>query len=135
MRVTAIETQKRNPQRVNVFLDGAFAFGAGAEVVFGRPLRVGDDIGPADLEQLVREDHAWQAREAALNLLSYRARSRDELRSRLARKGFEPAIVDGCLDELAARGLLDDRSFAGAFVRDRLRSRPRGRQRHVAHRR
>ena len=128
MQVTAIEAQKRNPQRVNVYLDGEFAFGAGAEVVYGRPLRIGDELGAADLERLVQEDRAWQAREAALNLLSYRARSRDELRSRLQRKGFEPALVDACLDDLTARGFLDDRGFAGAFVRDRLRSRPRGRQ-------
>ncbi|HET7274737.1 MAG TPA: regulatory protein RecX, partial [Longimicrobiaceae bacterium] len=69
---------------------------------------------------------AWKARDTALNLLSFRARSASELRLRLRRKEFPAEVVDSCVTSLIEKGLVDDSSFAESFVRDRVRLRPRG---------
>ena len=90
-------------------------------------LGVGDTLTPPTRHNLLNADADVRVRQAALNLLSYRARTRQELRLRLRQKGFSPARIDPCLERLAARGLLDDTTVATAFVRDRLRLRPRGR--------
>lgn len=66
-------------------------------------------------------------RDAALNLISYRARTRAELTRRLRQKGFRPVRIDLCLDALQDKGFIDDEAVAAAFVRDRLLHRPRGR--------
>lgn len=66
------------------------------------------------------------AREAALRLLAHRPRSEEELRRRLDRKGFADDAIDACIEELRGRGLVDDAAFAGSWVRDRVRLRPRG---------
>lgn len=68
-------------------------------------------------------DEAWNA---ALSYLSYRARSRLELERHLRRKGYAPSLVDRVLGRCEELTLLDDRSFATAFARDRIRLRPRG---------
>ena len=70
-----------------------------------------------------------RVREAALNLLSYRMRTRSELKRRLRQKDFRPARIDLCLDQLEAKGFLNDEAAAAAFIRDRLRHRPRGKAR------
>lgn len=69
-------------------------------------------------------DHAHEAalapvRKRALGLLDQRARSREELRSRLVKAEFEPKLVDEVLDDLAASGLLNDAQFASEWVRQR----------------
>lgn len=69
-------------------------------------------------------DHAHEAalapvRKRALGLLDQRARSREELRSRLVKAEFEPKHIDEVLDDLAASGLLNDAQFASEWVRQR----------------
>lgn len=92
-------------------------------------LGVGDPLPPNRRHLLLDADAEVNVREAALNLLSYRARTRSELRRKLMGKGFGPARVDSCLDRLEERGLLDDAAVASAFVRDRIRFSPRGKGR------
>src|SRR5690606_14380439 len=92
-------------------------------------LGVGDALDPTRRRALLEHDRDVRVRDAALHLLAHRARTRRELERRLRRKGFETGRVDACLDRLEARGLLDDAAVAAAFVRDRLRHRPRGRAR------
>lgn len=70
-----------------------------------------------------------KAVEVALRLLSVRARSRQELKERLRRKGFPQGEVEQALDVLAKRGYLDDGKFASSWARGRLASKPVGRAR------
>jgi regulatory protein len=92
-------------------------------------LGVGDPLPSKRRHQLLDADEEVKVREAALNLLSYRARTRTELKRKLLGKGFHLARVEPCLDRLEQRGLLDDEAVAAAFVRDRIRLRPRGKVR------
>lgn len=131
MRITALEPQAHHPDRVNVFVDGAFRCGLALEIAYGGGLRVGDEVTEERLAELERKDLLWKAREAALNLLSYRARSEAELRQRLRRKEFPDDVVEACLTELVEKGFVDDAAFSASFVRDRVRGRPRGSRRLV----
>ncbi|HET9985683.1 MAG TPA: regulatory protein RecX [Longimicrobiales bacterium] len=131
MRITALEPQRHYAERVNIHVDGAFRCGLALEVVAAAGLRVGADVDEATLAALERQDIVWKCRESALGLLSYRARSAAELRRRLLWKDFPPETVDGVLVDLREKGYLDDASFAAAFVRDRVRHRPRGKRRLV----
>ncbi|HEX5521549.1 MAG TPA: RecX family transcriptional regulator [Longimicrobiaceae bacterium] len=131
MQITAIESQKHHPERVNIHVDGAYRFALAAELVFAESLHVGDEISEARIEELETRDRVWKAREAALNLLSYRPRTAAELRRRLREKKYEDDVVELTVEELVTRGLVDDADFAELFVRDRVRFRPRGQRRLV----
>ncbi|MEV6364206.1 regulatory protein RecX [Nocardia asteroides] len=60
-----------------------------------------------------------QAKDACLNLLAVRARSRAELEKRLGEKGFRLEVTAAALDRLAEVGLVDDGSFAEQWVHER----------------
>lgn len=64
----------------------------------------------------------------ALQLLSFRARSESELEGRLRRAGHSDSATRHAMSRCRELGYLDDRAFAEAHVRDRLRLRPRGRR-------
>jgi len=129
MKITAIQSQTRNPDRVNVHVDGEFRIAVGGEIAYRVPLRVGDEVSEELLRDLEEQDAQWRAREAALHLLSFRGRTAVEMRRRLLEKGYSETVAVRCVEELVERGLIDDASFAESFVRDRLRFRPRGSQR------
>lgn len=60
-----------------------------------------------------------QAKDACLNLLAVRARSRAELEKRLGEKGFRLEVSAAALDRLAEVGLIDDTAFAEQWVHER----------------
>jgi regulatory protein len=71
--ITALRFQKRNKNRVNVYLDGQFAFGLVA--IEAARLRVGQTLSDNDVARLQMRDEVERAYERALNFLSYRPRS------------------------------------------------------------
>ncbi len=62
---------------------------------------------------------AVPALDAGLRLLARRAHSRQELRTKLGRRGYDEADVDAAVARLVELGLVDDRSFAVGHVRRR----------------
>jgi regulatory protein len=63
---------------------------------------------------------------AALRFLEARQRSAAEVRRRLTTLGYRQELVTGAMERLTELGLLDDESFARAWVESRDRARPRG---------
>ncbi len=63
---------------------------------------------------------------AALRFLEVRARSVAETRRHLLAAGYDEALVAGAVERLLDLGILDDASFARAWVASRDRAHPRG---------
>ncbi|HLJ69571.1 MAG TPA: RecX family transcriptional regulator [Chloroflexota bacterium] len=124
--ITALEQQQHDPERINVFLDGKFGFGASRLLVVSAGLREGDELSPEDIERLKGDDLVERAYGAALNFLSYRPRSRRELEDYFRRKKIAPDLAARVFERLEQLGLLDDREFARFWVENRQAFRPRG---------
>ncbi len=122
--ITALKFQKHNKDRVNVYLDGAFAFGLTA--VEAVHLRVGQTLSVDEITELQMKDDVERAYERALNYLSYRPRSKAEVRRNLRRKDVEDRVIDVVIGRLTRADLLDDREFARYWVDNRARFNPRG---------
>lgn len=125
-RVTALIVQKRNPQRVNVHLDGEFAFGL-ARIVAAW-LQVGQQLSEEKIAQLQAEDGYEVAYQKALNFLSYRPRSEAEVRRNLQEHETPEPVIEYVIERLKNSGLLDDTRFAQIWVENRSEMRPRSRR-------
>jgi len=122
--VTALKAQKKNKDRVNVYIDGRFAFGLAA--IEAVRLQRGQKLSDDEIATLQERDEAHQAHEAALRSLDYRPRSVDEIRRHLSGKGVEPHVIDEIIRRLTEAGLLDDRAFVRYWLENRRDFRPRG---------
>jgi regulatory protein len=122
--ITALRFQKRNPDRVNVFLDGAFAFGLAA--VLAAQLKVGQLLTDDEIARLGGSDQVEKAFERALNFLSYRPRSVAEVRRNLRKKDLDDAVIEETIARLDRAGLVDDVEFARYWVDNRMQFNPRG---------
>jgi regulatory protein len=131
-RITRLEPLPPRGLRIVVHLDGGEPLEVMLEALERCKLGVGDHLSEDARKELIDVDAEVRIREAALHLLSYRARTRRELETRLRKKGHPPERIRTCLDSLEGKGLIDDDAVAAAFVRDRLRHRPRGRSRLVS---
>ncbi len=126
MRITSLQTQATNPDRINVFVDDRFLLGANALVVLQLGLKVGQSLSTEQLEQLRSEETLQQAVDRALNYLSFRPRSREEVRRYLKRKETPPELIDVVLTRLDKLDFVNDRTFATFWVESREQFNPRG---------
>ncbi|MGC9398851.1 MAG: RecX family transcriptional regulator [Anaerolineae bacterium] len=125
-KITALKWQKRNKQRVNVYLDGEFAFGLAATQA--AKLQVGARLSDRQIAELQALDAVEKAHDRALNYLSYRPRSEAEIQRYLREKEFSEETIEETLERLRRVGLVDDLEFAHYWINNRLRFRPRGRR-------
>ena len=124
--VTALKVQKRNPQRVNVYLDGEFAFGLAR--ITAAWLHIGQELSAEKIAQMQAEDAREVGYQQALRLLSYRPRASAEVRRNLEKHAMPAEVIEDVLARLQRAGLLDDSRFAQAWVENRSEFRPRGRR-------
>lgn len=122
--ITLLERQKNNPERVNVYLDGEFAFGLNE--MDAAALKKGQQLNDNEVAELRHQDAVVKAVDTAANLLSYRPRSTQEIRQRLLKKSFDEAVVEAAIDKVQRLGYLDDRAFARFWIEDRNRFKPLG---------
>ncbi len=125
-KITAIEVQRSTPNRVNIYLDGEFAFGL-ARIVAAW-LRVGQELSAEKLEQLQAEEARERAFQQAMLFLSYRARSESEIRQNLRKHEIPEPVIEQTLERLKQDGLANDQQFARAWVENRSAFRPRSRR-------
>ena len=125
--ITALRTGKRTAERVNLFLDGKFAFSLGKDEIVRERLKVGLELSGERLSELTNAMKVSRCLNAAYRYLSYRPRSESELRTRLQRRGFPPEQVEEVMGKLKEQGLLNDEEFARFWVENRATFRPRSR--------
>jgi regulatory protein len=122
-RITAIEAQKRHPDRVNVFIDGELALGLFADVAAQLALTVNRCISREALAEAANEETRQRALRDAYTLLSYRDRSEQEIIDRLARRGYAEEVIAATCASLCGAGYLDDAAFARRWVEARAHMR------------
>lgn len=125
--ITALEKQKRRT-RVNVHLDGAYAFALGIELVVERHLAVGRTLERDEQRELEVEDQRRGAVASALRQLAMQPRSEKDLRDRLGRKGYGRVAVDAAIVRMRELGYLNDAAYARFYVDARIASTPRSRR-------
>ncbi len=126
MRITSLQTQATNPERINVFADDQFLLGVNGLIVLQLGLEVGQELSPALLEQLRSEEALQRAVDRALNYLSFRPRSREEVKRYLRRKETPPDLIGRVMERLDRLDLVNDRAFASFWIESREQFSPRG---------
>jgi regulatory protein len=124
-RITALH---RNKGRMNIFLDGEFAFSLSVTLVSREGLHNDQVISPEQVESLVKLDHYQRGLVTATRFLSLRPRSDSELRTRLQRGGFDTQTQDSVIEALKDKGLIDDSVFAQYWTENRESFSPRSRR-------
>lgn len=125
-KITAITAQKKNPNRVNIYLDGEFALALAR--ITAAWLKIGDILNDEKIASLQAEDSKERALQQALLFLSYRARSEKEIRQNLLKHEYSEDVIEITLQRLRDTGLANDNDFARAWVENRNTFRPRSRR-------
>ena len=133
MQVTKLSAQVKNPDRINVFVDGKFRFGLDIAQVVDLGIKVGLELDEVRLDDLEMESQFGRLYAQALNYCLVRPRSIREVRDYLWRKsqpkllksgrktaGLPVGLSDRVLDRLINKKYLNDIKFTTWWIENRF---------------
>ena len=126
MKISKIETQKKNKRRSSIYINGNYAFGLSNDVLLKCDLHEGDPIDEETIQNVLLEQEKQKIRERAHRILRYRKRSVAELETRLMKTGFDTMQVKEIIGEFIRDNTLNDDDFAESFVADYTNLKPKG---------
>lgn len=121
-KITKIEIQKRNKERVNLFLDDEYAFSLSAELVYKEGLKVNAEIDSEKLKVLAEHEGLLRCKESALRIIERSYKTEKEVRDKLKLKGYEDISINKSVEFLKEYNFLNDIKYAKAFISDKLNS-------------
>jgi len=127
--ITKLEVQKNDADRMSVFVDGEFAFGAHQDLVAKHGLREGTTLTLDQQKTIEAEDQAVRAKQRALDYLAYKPRTEKEVRRKLEQEDVAASVIDDVIARIQELGYLDDESYAYDYARNRFSNKQYGPQR------
>ena len=121
-KIIDIQVQSRRKNRKNIFFEDGSVFGVSEDVFLSIPIKIGDIISDQKLNDILESESKSKVYNSAINLLSYRMRSKSELNERLIRKGYSKDIITDVINILELKGYIDDEKFAIAFAKEKVKN-------------
>jgi regulatory protein len=137
MKITSITAQVRDPDRVNVSIDGAYKLSLTISQVVDLKVKVGMELSEDQLKELISESEYGKLYTRTLEYSLMRPRSQRELRDYLYKKvlarpvknrrtgevtlrpGVAQTVADRVAADIIAKGYVNDESFARYWVENR----------------
>lgn len=132
MRITDIQIQARNPDRVNVSVDGVYRFSLDITQVTDLGVKKGRELSEEELVELETESQFGKLYARALEYSLMRPHSVREVRDYLWKKtrdrrgkegrvikGYSPALAERVLEKLQQKSYVDDERFTRWWVENR----------------
>lgn len=132
MKITSISAQIRNPDRVNISVDGEYRFSLDISQVTDLGVKVGRELSEEDLAEFETESQFGKLYARALEYSLMRPHSVREVRDYLWRKtrdrrgkegkmiqGYSPTLAERVLAKLQQKSYVNDEQFAKWWVESR----------------
>ena len=121
-KITKIEIQKRNKERVNLFLDGEYAFSISAELVYKEGLKVNSEINEEKIKSIAESENYIKCKESALRMIERNFKTEKEVKDKLKLKGYDDDSIENSIRFLKEYNFVNDGAYTKAFINDKLKT-------------
>lgn len=123
-KITELKQGLKNPDRVNVFVDGKFSFSLDISQVVDFGIKVGMEVSDADVLEFKKASEFGKLYQRTLEWVLVRPRSVRETNDYLYKKIFEKKLdknyIDRIIEKLKDKKYLDDYKFCEYYVENRF---------------
>lgn len=113
--ITKIEAQKKDKNRVNIYVNDEFFLAIFTELVYEFNLKKGMLIEKEHLKEILDKEMYVKAKNKALNILSKADQSERKIREKLSNE-FEEYTINEVIDFLKSNKFIDDELLASKIV-------------------
>lgn len=128
MEITSAERNKRNRDRMSIYIDDKFAFTIDEDDYLSMNLYERKEITSEELEYIKNTLNFRGAKSAAVRYLSIKLRTEKEVRQKLHDEGFDSENIGNVIEELKAIGYINNKLYAQKFVFDRSKLKPKSKK-------
>ncbi len=114
--ITAIEVQKKDKNRYNLYLDNKFFSGVSSETIVKNHLKVGMELDAKKLGEILSETERQKALAKSLDYISKSIKTRKQIKEYLLSKGYLEEVVYFVLEKLTEYGLIDDKEYSVRYI-------------------
>lgn len=114
--ITDVKPNKRDKDRVNLFLDGEFYGSISALVAAAKRLEEGKEIDEKELANIIFESDKRNAFEYALGYISRYVCTEKKITQKLYDKGYGKVVVEYTVEKLKSYNYIDDKEYAVRYV-------------------
>ncbi|WP_055071158.1 recombination regulator RecX [Clostridium massiliamazoniense] len=118
-KITNIETQKRNEERVNIYIDNEFAFACYKEIVYKECLKKDMEVELERLRKIIEEEEFLKCKNSALRIVEKTYKTEKEMIDKLLQKGYEGIIIEKTIAFLKEYNFLNDEKYSLMYARDK----------------
>jgi regulatory protein len=117
MKITAIEEQKKNSKKLNIYIDGEYHSSVDTEIFDELGLSEGMELSPLEFNEKMEKMQYKSALRTALYMLMRSSKTEGEIRKRLKEKKYSVEAIDSVLQYLKEIGYINDESYTENFIR------------------
>jgi regulatory protein len=119
MQITRINLQVKNPDRVNIFVDGKYLFSLTINQLVDTKLKVGTNLTDQDITSYKKLSSDGKLEQKILNWLVIRPKSSRELKQYLSRNNVDIQEHQFWIEKFQKNGYQNDEYFAKWWVTQR----------------
>jgi regulatory protein len=120
--ITKLEVQKKNNNRVNVHIDGEYAFSCSSELVYTHALKLNKSVEVEKLKEIADEDNYLKCKNAAMRIIERSYKSEKQVFDKLILKGYDEKIIARTMELLKSYSLLDDEAYTKLYVKEKIKT-------------
>ena len=119
--ITKIEVQKKNKERVNIFIDEEFAFAISAELVYKYNLKPKMTVDIEVLKEVAKKESIMKCRSAAIRIIERTFKTEKELKDKLLQKGYEVDEIESAVEFLKEYNYINDDLYVKSYIKDKIK--------------
>jgi regulatory protein len=116
---------KKNKDTVIVDIEGKYSLVISEDEYFRLNLYEKDEITKEEFDYINHQISHRNAKFTAIRFVSLKLRSEKEIYNRLKDEGFDEGTIFKVIEELTAMGYINDLLYAGKFIQDRCKLKPK----------
>lgn len=116
MKITKLEVQKNDKNRVNLYVDDEFYSGIPAELVYLEHLKTGLEIDEKDLKKIIFENEKSKAMSRVTKYIGSSLKTQKQIRDYLRKKEYSDDTIEFVMSKLVEYNYIDDKKYAQAYV-------------------
>lgn len=120
-KVTEIEVQKRNSERVNVYINHEFSFACGLELIYKYGLQKNKEIDEVVIKGMAEEDNIIKGKNIALKFIERTYKTEKQLVDKLLEKGYEESSITKIISFMKEYNFVDDDRYATAYIKEKIK--------------
>jgi len=120
--ITKIEEQKRNKDRVNIYIDDEYAFSLSREVLIKEGIKLKEKVDIEKIKKAAKEDNYMKCKSAALRIIERTHKTEKEIRERLLKREYDIETINRTISFLKEYNLLNDENYAKMYIKDKSKS-------------